>query len=94
MTVVPFPDPAEKLAAAMREYLAYLARKGLREWEADPEYALLAVAHVMLNNIMLKRSGADDGEVDSGVTNRINRLVGELDRMGDQRARRLTHRCG
>jgi hypothetical protein len=43
---------------------------------------------------MLKRSGADDGEVDSGVTNRINRLVGELDRMGDQRARRLTHRCG
>jgi hypothetical protein len=90
MTVVPFPDPAEKLAAAMREYLAYRVRKGSPKWEADPEYALLMVAHVMLNNIMLKRSDTDDGKVDSGVRNRIDRLVGELDRMSDRRARRLT----
>ena len=56
MSIIPFPDPEERLVAAIREYLASQVRYANDpEWETEPDFALLAVVRVMLMRVCYQR---------------------------------------
>jgi hypothetical protein len=72
-------EAERKFAAAIREYLWDLVRiYGVAEWEADPNFALLAVTRVVAQHICYEKF-AQGTEADSVLVGNVDELVADLD---------------
>jgi hypothetical protein len=70
----------EQFAAATRQYLWEMVRITENpEWELEPDYALLAVARVVLRHVCYRDKQLAEGEIaDASVIETMGRLAEEL----------------
>jgi hypothetical protein len=88
-----FAAADQKLATAIREYLwEQVQITGTTEWETEPDYALLAVARVVLQHICyqpLDYDDEDDDEIAHCISSGTEELIADLDDLGWQRRRHI-----
>lgn len=86
--IILFRSADEQFADAIRKYLKAQTREsGVSEWETDPEFALLAVARVVLWELFYRRTDNGDdllmSTVDGLVETIKRRRSNRRDRSGE-----------